>query len=335
MTDEVQIYKNIFLFSWPEKFNLDKELSRWVSSFESKFGKDSINIYNSENRDDWAIKQSIFWWWLFSTKKLTIIKWLPLSAKKDWLPTNIVEPFTEYIIANAQNIPVDNLLIFVSYEPDKRGRFFKFLQSKCSFKEFAKLTPLQLKQFINSNFENFKISDKVIEQFINTVWDDLYRIDSECDKLKTYCQSKNIEEITQDIVDKVTFWMTENNVFTFLDLAYKDRIQAIKYLQKIQDEDLNRNMFAWALYSQLRTSIIINRCYQKWIKKADDIAKASWLNPRAVFANLNKINDISKNWIALENMYKLLVQTDANIKSGKAEEIEFWLNTKKAIMEFK
>lgn len=330
---EIQ-YKNIYLFSWPEKFNLDRELSRWVSSFSEKFGKNSVNIYTSENRDEWAAKQSIFGGWLFCTKKLTVIKWIPVSAKKEWFSSSTIEWFTEYIITNPQNIPADNLLIFVSYEPDKRWRFFKFLQKDCNFKEFTKLTPIQLKQFVKSELENITISDKTVEKFINTVWDDLYRIDTECDKLKSYCQAKSTNEITDDIVDKVTFGMTENDVFTFLNLAYKDKIQAVKYLQKIQDEDVNRNMFAWALYSQLRTSIIINRCYQSWIKKADEIAQASGLNPRAVFANLNKINDISKNWKELENMYKLLVQTDANIKSGKNDETEFWLNTKKAVMKF-
>lgn len=327
----------IYLFTWLEKYNLDQELKFWIVSFRQKFGTDSVDIYSSENRDTGKVNQSIFWWWLFSPKKMTVIRWIPVSAEKsNGFKADMVEWFTENFIKNYVSIPDDNIVIFVNPKPDSRLRFCKFLKwNFCTTKEYIPLSDIARKKFAREKFGDIKISENALSTFLDIVGTDLYQIDSEIDKLREYCTANNIIEITEDIVNLVSFWMTEQNVFSFLNLAFFDTKKAIEYLAKIQEEGMNRNEFAGALYSQLKASIMINKMYQQWVKDGKIIASTCGLNPWAVFANLKNIDLISKNWIELENMYKYLVQTDYNIKTGKNNEREFWLNTKKMISKFK
>ena len=332
--------KNIYLFTWwekkwVEKFLLDQELDRRTSAFSDKFWADAISIFNSENWDDWAAKQSIFWWWLFSTRKLTIIKWLPTSTERStWFTADTIENFVEYFIKNAEIIPADNLVVFVSYTPDRRGRLFKFLKDKCNYKEFEKKTPFELKAYTQKELWDIKISDSNATFLIDRVWDDLYRLSSEIDKLKEYCNIHNIKTIDEKIIETICVWLTETEVFWFMNILLKDKKAAISYLTEIENSWVHWNEFAWALYYQLKVNIAINKCYEKWIKDNKIIAKWCWATPWAIFMNLKSIDQILKNWIALENMYKWLIQTEISIKNWKLNEEAFWLNVKKLSMDF-
>ena len=329
----------IFLFTGQEKYNLNKELKFWTDSFRQKFGESSVDVYNSENRNEWKINQAIFWWWLFAVQKMTVIKWIPLSAERStWFTAEMVDEFIENFMKKYEQIPNENIVIFVSYNPDKRWRFFKFFASKWLVtKEFTPISEIQRKIFVKDWFKKFNISisENCITTFLEKVGTDLYQIDSEIDKLQEYCKMNSINEITNELIEKVTFGITENNAFAVLNTAFIDKTSSIKKLQKIQDEWTNRNEFAWALYSQLKSSIMINRLYKLWIKDSKEIATKCWLNPNAVFINMKNIKDIAKNWIEIENTYKCLLETDYKIKSGKCDEIEFWLNIKKMIIKFK
>ena len=81
--------------------------------------------------------------------------------------------------------------------------------------------------------------------------------------------------------------------------------------------------------------IILDDYYQKWIKDSKQIAAECKLNPRIVWNNMKNINQISKNWNELRNMYNWLIQTDSNIKMWKIKDDEFRLNIKKLWLKIK
>ena len=327
----------IFLFTWPDKYSLNQELQFWASSFRQKYWEDSVDTYNSENWDSNKVNQSVFGWWLFVVKKMTIIKWLPVPTEKGtWFTADVIWWFTENFMKNYAQIPNDNIIIFVSPNPDKRWKFFKFFQNEfCNIKEYNPISTIQLKSKIKQEFGDIKIAENEINFFIDTVGTDLYQVMSEIDKVKEYCKVHNINEVSHKMIEDIVFWLTDSNVFAFLNLAFVDTLGAIKYLEKIEESGMTWIEFAWAIYSQLKSSIMIYRLYEQGIKDWKEIASQCGLNPAAVFVNLKNIKEISKNWLELENMYKYLVQTDINIKSGINEDTEFRLNTKKMITKFK
>ncbi len=327
---------NVFLFTWENKYSLDKELKRRKDSFFEKYWSDSIFTFNSENWDNWNITQSIFWWGLFSTKKLIILRWLPVSAEKQtWFDSEMLNDFTDKFTKSFETIPTDNLIVFISYNPDKRWKLYKFLEKNAQIKEFKKIWWIELKNLIRNELWEIKIPENIMTYFIDKVWEDLYRITSEIDKLHEYCNVHNIKNIDEKLIDEIVFGQTETVAFWFMDLLFKDTDKAIKYLDKIKQEWTNRNEFAWALYYQLKMDIILNDYYEKWIKDSKQIAAECKLNPRVVSNNMKNINQISKNWNELKNMYNWLVQTDGDIKMWKIKEEEFRLNIKKLWLKIK
>ena len=327
---------NVYLFTWEERFLVDKELERWVSNFSQKFWKDSIFVFNNENWDEWAINQNMFWGWLFSSRKLIILRWVPVSAEKqNWFDTNSLNNFIDKFTTKSELIPKDNLVVFLSYNPDKRWRLYKFLLSNTQVKEFKKAWSVEIKNYIKNLIWGINISEKTMSYFIEKVWTDMYRIDSEIDKIIEYCHIHNIQTIDENIVDQISFGMTETKAFWFMDLLFKNKKWAIDYLDKIKQDWINRNEFAWALYSQLKMYIMLNDYYDKWIKDQKLIATECNLNPQAVFINFKNIKQISKNWNEIKNMYKWLLDLDLWIKTGRKKDDEFRLNIKQLWLQFK
>jgi len=328
--------KNVYLFTGEEKYLLDQELKRWTDGFSQKFGEDAMFVYHNENWDDWSVKQSIFWWWLFSEKKLTVIDWLPLwSEKFGSFKLSQVEDFVEDFIKRNWDIPQDNLLIFVSSKPDKRSRMFKFLKDNANVKEFKLLKDYELKSYVKKQLWIINISDNVLEGFFKKVWNELYRVNSELQKLKMYCEYKSLSEISLDIVDNMVFWLLEAEVFEFLKLIFLNKNKAINYLQRMQDQWLNWNAVSGVLYWWLKLYIVLYHFAKVGIKDAKTISSQTGIHPYSLSQNIRNIDIILKNWIEIENMYKKLIEVEVDIKSWKKLEESFWLETKKLISSFK
>jgi hypothetical protein len=120
-----------------------------------------------------------------------------------------------------------------------------------------------------------------------------------------------------------------------LKLMFKDKNQAVTYLQRMQDQWLNWNAFSGALYWGLKLYITLYYFVKQGIKDTKTIAVQTWINPYSLKQNMWNIDIISKNWIEIENMYKKLIEVEVDIKSGKKTEESFWLETKKMIVKFK
>ena len=327
---------NVFLFTWEWKYSLDKELKRRKETFLQKYWEDSVFVFNSENWDNWNIIQNIFWWGLFSTKKLIILRWVPVSAERQtWFDSDLLNDFIDKFTKSIESIPIDNLVIFLSYNPDKRWRLYKFLEKNAQVKEFKKMWWIELKNLIKNELWDIKISESLMTYFLEKVWEDPYRITSEVDKLHEYCNIYNIVNIDEKLIDEIVFWQTETVAFWFMELLFKDKAKAIQYLDKIKEEWTNRNEFAWALYYQLKMDIILDDYYKMWVKDSKQIAAECKLNPRAVSNSMKNMNQISKNWNELRNMYNWLIQTDSSIKMWKIKDDEFRLNIKRLWLKFK
>jgi len=328
--------KNVYLFMWEEKYLLDQEINRRTSNFVQKFGRDSLFVYNMENWDEVSASQSIFWWWLFSQKKLTIVYGVPLDNSK-WNTFKIaqIEWFIDNFVKKEWKIPQDNLLVFVSNKPDKRSKFFKFLKGNANIKEFKFLSDGELRKYIKSNFVDIEIQDDAVDYLINKVGNELYRVSSEIDKLKMYCKQNDLHVVDANMIEDITFGFTEKDVFKFLKIMLKDKDRAFNYLEKTKNQWINRNAFSGGLYWGLKVYIILYFFAEKWIRDMNQIAQETWLNPFILKQNQKYMDIIFQNWIQLQNMYKKLVETEVDIKSGKKGEEFFWLSVKSVIEKFK
>ena len=68
------------------------------------------------------------------------------SDTSNKLPAAEISSFAEEFITKIATITPDTFVVFVSYKPDKRTKFYKYLEKNATVKLFEKPAPWQLKQ---------------------------------------------------------------------------------------------------------------------------------------------------------------------------------------------
>lgn len=306
--------------------------------FAQKNWADSIFLFNRENRDYGQIKQTIFSGGFFVTNKLVILYGVPLDAEKsNTIKADEIEKLAEDIM-NYQ-LPSEVLLICVSYKPDKRGRFYKRFDkldkdnpSQKLIKAFVPLSERELPDFVKESSKDLNLDLKVIQALIHKVWNDQFRLESEIDKLR-YRKKYYNEEITTKVVDDVCFGMIEEDIFQLLDLALTDTKSAIKFVQWLQDDGLDRNAvngsFAWGL----RNYLFVLDYSDHWITDSKQIASELKQNPWAIMNITKKLSLLKEKRNLIQNLFKSIVDIDYDIKSGNAQPESYFFTIKKVLLQ--
>lgn len=323
--------QNIYLFTWEEKYLLDKEIKRWKDTFVAKFSPDSVFTFGSWSFDIANFRQTVSEWGLFFSKKLVFVYGLPLDTDQ----TNKVnaetnESFVDYFMKNP-NISQDVLLIFVSYSPDKRSKLFKYLNENVNVKKFDKLSGIKLKEFVLEFLPGLKLAEDALDYFTFKVWSDLYRISLEAEKLSLYAKTRNLTLIDKKTIDEVTFWMVETNAFLFMDYFIQYPQKAIGVVDKLHDDGQDWNQTLWMIYRCMKIYIFLIDSYKQWIKDSKQIASIAWIHPFAVAKQMKFIDQIMEKQNYIMWFYESLIDLDSGIKTGKYPDSYFWLAIKKMV----
>lgn len=312
----------IFFFTWEEKYLLDNTLLLWKKKFVEKYG--SWNYYcfpeNINNVDE--IISALMWWWLFDEKKLIVIKWIP----KDWLnkiATSDLNKLEKFITEHIDNLSQDNVIIFTSYKPDKRTKFYKFLSKhkNIELKEFKLLTEKKLNKYLQTTFN---ITEQLANYIIEKTWTNLYNIHNELEKIQ-----KISPKITKELVDKYVTTNTEQDSFLLLD-NFNNKRKTIEILEKIENNQEDFFKILWLLYWNLKNIILISEKKQEWLT-AKEVASRLWIHPFVV-SKIYKNNQDTKiyKW-----MFWKLIELDYKIKSWERSINLAYLYLKKIFLELK
>lgn len=306
--------------------------------FAEKNGKDSIFSFNRENWDYGQIKQTIFSGGFFVTNKLVILYGIPLDTEKsNAIKADEIEKLAEDIMNYP--LPGEVLLIWVSYKPDKRGRFYKRFDkldkdnpSQKIIKSFAPLKDYELSNFVAQESKDLNLDSKVVETLIHKVWNDQFRLESEIDKLR-YRKKYYNNEITSKVIDEVCFGMIEEDIFQLLDLALTDTKSAVQFIQWLQDDWLDRNAvngsFAWGL----RNYLFVLDYADHWITDSKQIASELKQNPWAIMNITKKLSLIKEKRKLIQSLFKSIVDIDYDIKSGNAQPESYFFTIKKVLLQ--
>ena len=336
MTEETP--KKIFLFTWENGYTLNKELKRWKEMFAEKNWADSIFSFNRENWDYGQIKQTIFSGWFFVTNKLIILYGIPLDTEKsNAIKAEEIEKLAEDIMNYP--LPQEVLLTCVSYKPDKRGRFYKWFDnldkenpSQKIVKSFAPLKDYELSNFVSQEAKDLNLDSKVVEALIHKVWNDQFRLESEVDKLrywKKYCW----EEITTNVVEDVCFGMIEEDIFQLLDLALTKPESAVKFVQSLQDDGLDRNAVNGSFARGLRNYLFVLDYSDHWITDSKQIASELKQNPWAIMNITKKLSLLKEKRNLIETLFKSIVDIDYDIKNGNAQPESYFFTIKRVLLQ--
>ncbi len=138
---------------------------------------------------------------------------------------NACDELAEYM----KTISPTACFVFVEDEVDKRSKMFKNVKAQGRAVEFTRQSEQVLTQWILRRLkqENKKITQSVMEQFLDAVGTDMEYIDKELEKLLCYCMDKDVIEASD--VSAVCVQQTTGKIFDMVNaIADKNQKRALE-----------------------------------------------------------------------------------------------------------
>ena len=323
-----------FLFCWENTYTLNKELEKRKIWFQEKYWADTLFEFTSQNWDLWEIKQLLYAGSLFVSKKMVVLYWVPRDTyENNSLMADKIDKFLEDFQQNMSLLTSDTILILVSYKPDKRTKAFKWFSEQLQLKEFVPYKESQLKGFIREQLAGFQIGEPEVDMLLLKVWNDMYRLENEIEKVKIWLQTRWEAQVSIDAIHQYCFWLVEWDAFEIFDHLWSDPRLAVKSLEKMQEDGKTWNEVSGLLTWGLKIYLTILDLYGQGIVSAKEIIAQTKLHPFVVNKNLKYIAQLQKNQGFLVSFFQLLIDLEYAIKTGKMAEQYFWLRTKQEILK--
>lgn len=310
----------IFFFTWEEKYLIDKKIDKWKKSFIEKYWSENIYIFWEWNFFVDRIQEVLLWWGLFDNKKFIIIKWAPKDTYTK-ISSWEIEKLSLFLEKHIDTFDSENVIVFVSYKPDKRTKFYKFLAKHKDIKleEYKLFSEKKLLDYIK---KTFNLTDELAHYLIEKTWTNLFNIHNELEKVL-----KVSNNITKALIDKYVTTNIEQDSFSLLD-NFNNKNKAIQILCNLQSNDEDFFKVLWLLYWNIKNTILIIE--QKELGyDAKQIASNVWAHPFVV----SKILKVHKDSKVFENIFKQLIHLDYSIKSWKIDIKLWYLYLKKIFLD--
>ncbi len=311
----------IFFFTWEEKYLIDSKIEKWKKAFVQKYW--SENIYNFWEWDFSVdrIQEVLLWWGLFDSKKFIIIKWAPKDTHTK-IPSWELDKLFSFMEKYMGSFDNDNVIVFTSYKPDKRTKFYKFLskQENIKLEEYKLFSEKKLIAYLE---KTFGLTNTLANYVIQKTWTNLFNIHNELEKIL-----KVNDKITKELVDKYVNVNIEQDSFSLLDnLKNKDKIINILHNLQTNKEDIFKIL--WLLYWNIKNVILVLE-QKAFGYDSKEIASKVWAHPFVVWKILKSNNNDTE---LFEKVFKKLINLDYSIKSWKVDSSLWYLYLKKIFLD--
>jgi DNA polymerase-3 subunit delta len=298
--------KNIMVFYGEEKFLIDKAVTETLSKYSGQVSKYDLSETSINTLLEDASSIS-----LFDGDKIIVgynADFLSGNQNKEEL--NNFDNLSKYI----DNPNPDSIVILTltSDKLDKRKSIVKKLLDKAGVKEFAKLSDNDLIKFAREVFDKseYQISFKALHLLIDRIGNNLYLLNSECEKLMLYkMDSKTIDE--QDIEEMITKYDVDN-IFALTDAVIKKDINtSLSLYQELLKRGEEPIKIIVMLANQFRLIFQVKRLSTKGMGE-DKIAEYLSVHPYRV----KLAREVRLNEKELLKYISLLADLDEGIKMG-------------------
>lgn len=325
--------EGLYLFTGPDWYFLSKEIEKRQKNFTEKFWKENCLTFSTNNISLQAIQESLQGWWLFATKKLIIYKGVPDDKAASWdkRPAQITHFLESLLDREDSFLPPDTIIVFVSLDPDKRGKLYKLLLQKASVKDFPSLTNKQLYTFLKQElWEHY--DESLADYLVWYVWGNLFRLKQEVDKIKHYLIYTNKKKLSESEQQSIVYTTVEANSFAVIDaLIAWDIKKVLEGIDTLSASEVVRPEFIGTLYWWLKHILQTVDLYSRWVKSAKDIASEIGMHFFPIVKNLKYIDFLTANKNNLAKIYHNLLKLDASIKSWAFPAEGFWSEIKNII----
>ena len=304
----------IYLFHGNSSYILQKSLHSWKAKFLEKYGDINItHIKNFDNCDVNLLNQTLQSWWLFWEKKLVILEGIPTgSNSKD---KNIIK-ISEGLIEKITKIDTTVLLVFVSINPDKRGKLFKTLINKSTWenpevgiKEFNIKTESEWLNFIQSHYKNH--NQQLLGAILQKKWWNIDKAISEIEKLLIAHDNLDKKLMDDNIIPEL-----EESIFNCIDSIVSWNIKnSLKLIDIILMQSEIIPFYYW-LISNLRVVLYISHLKKMKISNNEIVSLLKLWNRKFLIEKYRN-TDYEK----LKKLYINLLEADKKMKTGKLSNI--------------
>lgn len=294
----------LYLFTWNNRFLIQKEAQRWKKNFQEKFGLENvIHITTLENTSLDFLRENFLSQSIFSPKRLVIIDGFPYSWARNFAWATDLEAG---ILSILEKIPEEILVVFLSIDPDKRTSAYKTISKLAEVKVFTLETPEQAVSQLARTYRG-KIDSQALQLLVYYKWWNILKSTSEIDKLLLTHQ-----KIDAKLVEYIIIPEFEESIFVFIDtLLQKNNKKIFLELE---------NLLTFSNFYEVYQSIIANIRVFLYI----ELLKSKGISPQRIWSQLKLWNRqflIQKNHNSkiseIETLYISLLNLDKNMKFGK------------------
>ncbi len=297
-------FRRVYLFYGEEKYLIRQYQSRLIETVLGDNAGMNLSVFEGKNADPKEIMSQAQTMPFFAEYRVILVQESGFYKKTP-------EGMAEYLA----EIPDTAILLFVESDVDKRSRMFKQTEKNGRAVQFSRQRDVVLKKWVLSQLkrEGKKITEPVLNTFLESTGDDMELISQELEKLLCYTMEKDV--ITAEDVKAVGVPAVGNHIFDMIDaLAAKNRQRAMDlYLDLVRLREPPMRI----LFLIGRQFYILNRL--KSMRKNGmgdkEMAAAAKIPPFAVKKNLAQAAKFTDEQI--QNAIETCVQADADVKSGR------------------
>ncbi|HHT38343.1 MAG TPA: DNA polymerase III subunit delta [Mollicutes bacterium] len=302
--------KGVYVFCGEEPFLIDKEVENIIKKHSNgqviKYDLSEINV-NVLLEDAFSIS-------LFNDHKIIIgynADFFSSSSTKEKINHDV-----DNLLKHLDKLNGDVIVIFITYNNlDKRKAIVKKILNQAVVKEFTKFSEDEAVKFAKEIFNknDFQITFNALNKLIDKTGNNLYLLNSECDKLMLY---KNDEkQIDDDDIDKMIEKYDVDNLFSLTDAVIKKDVnKALSLYQELLKRNEEPIKIIVMLANQFRLIFQVKRFRAKGLSEsqiASQLAVHPYRVKLAKESNLDE-KELLKHIISLADL-------DEKIKMGKID----------------
>ncbi len=210
-------FKRVYLLYGDESYLKLQYRKRLVDALISEEDQMNHTVYEGDHIEEGALIDQAETMPFFADRRV-------IEVNRSGFFKSGCEKLPEYI----KSLPDYLVLVFTENEVDKRSRLFKAVKDNGRVVEFGEQKESALEAWILKMLStaNLKIRKQEMDYLLERTGSDMNHIRLEMDKLIHYCQEKEIEVISGEIIREVITERTENRIFDMVSAVTSKRRQA-------------------------------------------------------------------------------------------------------------
>jgi len=282
------------------------QINQRLVEIKAKYPDDNLSVVELSDDATWqTIEQEVKTLPFLVNRKLIIVNGLSKTkeTKTQISLEQVLESTTE---------GVD--LIFIESEIKPQNWLLKLILKKGKSEIKNKLKPYEITGWINkkANEKEAQIDRDASELLSAKIGNDLWRLDNELEKLKTYDPHITKENVTNLVESEFL-----DSIFALMDaISEKNTEKAIELTQNFSADPSNISYIISMIARQIRNLLTIKELDQDGLKEGE-IAKKLQLHPFVVKNTLKQSRNFTLD--DLLNFHKALIKTDYLTKTSSTE----------------